>query len=455
MFSLIRLVYHGVMSAWRWRTPMCGPAPRFRPQCEDLENRRLPSTIIDLGTLNGSYSYAYGVNNRGQVVGISDGFSVTGYFPHAFLWDARHGMQDLGTFNGVGGSYAYGINDRGQIVGTSDIDVQGHSRAFLWDRRHGLQDLGALDGANSTATAINDRGQAVGSSVDAFLWDRRHGLQDLDSLGTGGGAAAAINDRGQVVGSSVVDHSGDDHPFLWDAGHGLRDLGNLPGATAGTYAAGINDAGQVVGGSYIQLPYYRMFYHGFLWDAQSGFQDLGNFEALGINDAGQVVGDSAGHAFLYHDGTLTDLNTLLPPDSGWTLRQARAINDAAQVVGYGDINGRTHAFLLTLDDGGQAGAAPATGLGLAQIAGASREAPGVFVGFVVGAVAEGGAVGPPLRGSGAMRDGSLALPAGPTQGSPAGIIGLRGEANAPGAPDDFGDPVGSLFTLDLVGFGSK
>ncbi len=359
-------------------------------------------------------------------------------------------MQDLGTFNGVGGSYAYGINDRGQVVGTSDIDVQGHSHAFLWDRRHRFQDLGSLRGANSTATAINDRGQVVGSSIDAFLWDRRHGLQDLGSLGgLGGSAAAAINDRGQVVGGS------NDHAFLWDARHGLQDLGNLPGAVS-TYATGINDVGQVVGGSYIQLPYYRTFYHGFLWDAQNGFQDLGNFRAFGINDAGQVVGDSAQHAFLYQGGTLTDLNGLLPPDSGWMLEQARAINDAGQIVGYGSINGRTHGFLLTLDDGDQAGVmSPATSLGLIQVAGTLREAPGIFVGLVGSAVARVGPVGPVRPGPGLMIDGSSALPAGPSQGSSVGFVGAQGEATASGSLDGLGDPVGDLLPLYLLNFESR
>lgn len=443
MFPLIRLVHRALRFTPRSRPPRFGPGQRFRPRCEDLENRQLPSTIIDLGTFNGAYSYAYGVNNRGQVVGISDGFSVTGYFPHAFLWDARHGLQDLGTFNGRGGSYAYGINDRGQIVGTSDIDAQGHSHAFLWDRRHGLQDLGSLRGANSTATAVNDRGQVAGTSIDAFLWDRRHGLQDLGSLGgAGGSAAAAINDRGQVVGRS------NDHVFLWDARHGLQDLGNLPGAVD-SYATGINDAGQVVGGSDMQLPYYRTFYHGFLWDARNGFQDLGNFQALGINNAGQVVGASAQHAFLYQNGTLTDFNDLLPPDSGWTLAQARAINDLGQVIGYGSFHGRSHAFLLTPDDG------QATGLGLSQVASASQEAPGAFVGFVRGAVAEGGSVGPALHDSGPRTDDSAALPVAPSQGPPAGILVLRVEARAPASLDGLGDPVGGLFTLAFVGFGSR
>jgi probable HAF family extracellular repeat protein len=76
-------------------------------------------------------------------------------------------------------------------------------------------------------------------------------------------------------------------------------------------------------------------------------------EALGINACGQIVGDvttSTGnnHAFLYSGGTMTDLNDLIAPSSGWTLQQANATNDCGQICGYGtNPAGQTHAFLLT------------------------------------------------------------------------------------------------------------
>jgi probable HAF family extracellular repeat protein len=88
--------------------------------------------------------------------------------------------------------------------------------------------------------------------------------------------------------------------------------------------------------------------------------DLGTFggtggNAFGINNKGQVVGDAstAGNAaqlaFLYSDGTMRDLNTLLTPGSGWTLREADAINDNGDIVGWGtNPSGQIHAFLLTL-----------------------------------------------------------------------------------------------------------
>ena len=70
-----------------------------------------------------------------------------------------------------------------------------------------------------------------------------------------------------------------------------------------------------------------------------------------INAAGQVVGvadNSAGvdRAFLYSNGAMQDLNTLLPAGSGWILREASAINNAGEIVGFGKHNGATRAFLL-------------------------------------------------------------------------------------------------------------
>jgi probable HAF family extracellular repeat protein len=110
---------------------------------ESLEERCLLSyQTTDLGTLPGNTSsYAYGINNSGQVVGQSY-FGGPG---RAFLWDATSGMQDLGTLPGDCTSYARGINDSGQVVGDSyTFDIA--PRAFLWDAANGMQDLGTLPG---------------------------------------------------------------------------------------------------------------------------------------------------------------------------------------------------------------------------------------------------------------------------------------------------------------------
>jgi probable HAF family extracellular repeat protein len=63
----------------------------------------------------------------------------------------------------------------------------------------------------------------------------------------------------------------------------------------------------------------------------------GESSAFGINGAGQVVGWSGtvnnDHAFLYQDGNMIDLNSLIPPDSGWVFAIAQDINDKGQLVG--------------------------------------------------------------------------------------------------------------------------
>ena len=67
----------------------------------------------------------------------------------------------------------------------------------------------------------------------------------------------------------------------------------------------------------------------------------------GINGLGQVVGVSGNSAFLYSGGKLTDLNSAIDPNAGWTLDYANGINNNGQITGFGFHDGRTEAFLLT------------------------------------------------------------------------------------------------------------
>jgi hypothetical protein len=61
-----------------------------------------------------------------------------------------------------------------------------------------------------------------------------------------------------------------------------------------------------------------------------------------------AASDSGVHAFLWNETFgFADLNTLIPPESGWRLEQADAINDAGHIVGHGLFNGEVRGFLLT------------------------------------------------------------------------------------------------------------
>ena len=71
--------------------------------------------MLDLGTLGGTDSDGYGINDSGQVTGYSHTTGDAAY--HAFLYDGT--MHDLGTLGGTY-SYGFGINDSGQVTGESD-----------------------------------------------------------------------------------------------------------------------------------------------------------------------------------------------------------------------------------------------------------------------------------------------------------------------------------------------
>ncbi len=71
-----------------------------------------------------------------------------------------------------------------------------------------------------------------------------------------------------------------------------------------------------------------------------------------VNNYGQVVGrvvdPTIDVAFIWDSGNgIRDLNTLIDPSLGWHLTEANAINDNGQIVGWGEHNGQTRAFLLT------------------------------------------------------------------------------------------------------------
>jgi probable HAF family extracellular repeat protein len=241
-------------------------------------------SMTDLGVLEagaGEYGAALGVNDSGQVVGY--GMVDAGRAAHAFLWE--HGtLRDLGTLGGKD-SFAYGINNGGQIVGVSST-ADGEQHAFLW--QHGtMADLGA-----GGAYEINDMGQIVGfilagaSIYHACLWWRA-GHTDLDPSNPSFSEAVGINYQGWAVGDAI--RSGNKHAYMWRH-HRMIDLGTLGGDNS--YAVDVNDQGQVLGESETGSGDSE---HGFLW--QDGtLVDLTrrgispDVSLHDVNDRGDIVG---------------------------------------------------------------------------------------------------------------------------------------------------------------------
>lgn len=273
--------------------------------------------MTDLGTLGGATSNAEGINNEGEVVGYAD----TGTTTDAFLYNGS-AMINLDTIGGAY-SYAYGINDSGQVVG----QVRNSTNAldpFLYSDG-AMTDLGSpLGGTGGGANAINNFGQTTGWAITpsnaehGFVYSSS-GVTDLGTLPEANGvssSASAINNAGQVVGSASAFETGTNttHAFLYSGGS-MTDLGSLSGGIT-SYANGINNSGQVVGaaGTTDGTLHAFLYNNGSMVDlnnlipSNSGWTLTG---ANGINDLGQIAGSgiigSESHAVL-----LTPINVPIP-----------------------------------------------------------------------------------------------------------------------------------------------
>ncbi|MFN3653199.1 MAG: CARDB domain-containing protein [Armatimonadota bacterium] len=357
-------------------------------------------SLIDLGHLGGNTSAATAVNASNAVVGwsLTQGTLFAGP-AHAFLWRDLNGSQtsdpgemiDLGTLGGRT-SQAWAINASNQVVGGSEV-AQNVQHAFLWQDLNGnhvsdpgeMIDLGTLGGEQSTAYGINDQGQVIGTAQTAsgeyhpFLWEDLNGnfvsdpgeMIDLGTFGGDFGTALGINNQGVVVGGAR-DASDLTFAFAWEDRNGDRtsnpgemvNLGTLGGLQSG--ANGINNAARplIVGSADLPAEAGEARHAAAWQDANGNGQyganertDLGALLANGtfarsVNSHNQVVGYSLAlgvpaqyAAFLWENGTLRDLNTLVE-DTAFVLREGNGINDGGYIAVTGQLNSRDRALLL-------------------------------------------------------------------------------------------------------------
>jgi probable HAF family extracellular repeat protein len=111
--------------------------------------RYMLGQVLFQATLAGNPS---AINNRGQVVGSGFLFGVA---EHAFLYSGGQ-IRDLGALgsNPSLNSAAYGLNERGQVVGTSEVVPYVSSHAFLYSGGT-MQDLGTLGGTNRSRCKVS------------------------------------------------------------------------------------------------------------------------------------------------------------------------------------------------------------------------------------------------------------------------------------------------------------
>ena len=126
---------------------------------------------IDLGNIGGdAWNTPMAINHQGDVVGFANTVPGDGFHAHAFFRGHAGGPPvDLGVlYPGDTMSQALGINDRGQVVGLS-CGSSG-CRGFLW-QDGAMIDLNRVApgfaGVIEDAQDINDLGQITGQARDA------------------------------------------------------------------------------------------------------------------------------------------------------------------------------------------------------------------------------------------------------------------------------------------------
>lgn len=294
---------------------------------------------LDLGTLGGPNSNIAWPNhsNRGEVVGISETsekdplneawscsaffFGPDGYVCRGFTWKNGR-MTKLPTLGGING-YAAGVNNAGQVVGWSETSFHDPTcvagtevlqfLATLWaPETNQPSELRPLPpDPDSAATAINDRGQAVG-------------ISGLCSVAVGGASA--------------------EHALLWENGV-PHDLGNIGGKAWNTPVA-INNRGVIVGFANTSGDEHAALAPtAFIWTRANGMQTIApygtdtNNIAFDLNESNQVVGQSANsntgiaRAFLWQNGVSSDLNALVVGPTTLNMVLAQGINDAGEITG--------------------------------------------------------------------------------------------------------------------------
>jgi len=378
------------------------------PGTQQEQPKTVRYTVTDLGTLGGTYSFAYSINSLGVVAGGAATASQTnGVSQTAVVWYHGHPIN-LGTLGGsdcpdcssegaaaiVNGTVVI-LSETAEGGAQNDEDFCGfgtHHQCLAGIWKNGtLSALPTLSGGkNSQAVWANNHGQIIGFSengvgdttcgtatpfqtthFEAVIWEPDGEIRELSPLsGDTVSFAFGLNDKGQAAGVSGLCANTSVPPFtagpqaphavLWERDGSMISIGSLVSDGTINIPGGINNRGHVAGGSQSSsgAP------HAFLWTPETGMEDLGTLDGdffstapccHTINERDEVVGVSfpgpqgSGRAFVWtKEGGMQDLNDLIPGGSGLYLQEASSVNDAGEIVGWGvNPNGEIHAFLLT------------------------------------------------------------------------------------------------------------
>jgi len=305
-------------------------------------------SVALIGDFNSATNYTnvYGLNDHGEVAGYVE--NPTNHSSQGIRWAGGGLLQVLPGINGSNSGGA-GINNSGNIVGVSVVAPNSGNVATLWSPDNAPHSLGIPNGGSeSYVSAINNRDEAVGQFRDSnsqrLACILTYGFA-RESLGTLPGDvfsyATSINDHGMVVGSS--NNGGVSRAFAWTRGEGMVALPKFFGSNYST-GEDVNNSGMILG----NFSASGIFNQPFLYNSTAGLITMGSMgqdnytNGIAINDDGMVVGQSANVAGIQRafawtaEGGYIDLNTELDASGqNWNINKAVNVNSSGQILAYG------------------------------------------------------------------------------------------------------------------------
>lgn len=330
------------------------PAQNEKLQVQEVGPQELVATI------------GIAVNDKNEVVGTAFGDNDE---VRAFI--VRNGKGELLPLpNGAPLSAASGINDKGEAVGIAGSENS--LRGVVWaGGKAGVLTSGKRD---TVATTLSRQSVAAGIAMDAQRSENYFAshlamissefaaqLPRIQDNGFSGMLWSKPGD-GKAIGE-FIPQSGSPSGIL--VGLTLGKNGPVPaafkGGKIGTLAIpgglqmavpmAANDKEIFVGAGVTEDRSVKPVGWG---NGKTGFLPVpGNKQglALGINNENQVAGvieveGGEAHAAVWSNGKVIDLNDAIDKRGGWTLVQARGINNKGYVVGTGIKDGHIGAFLV-------------------------------------------------------------------------------------------------------------
>lgn len=276
--------------------------------------------LIGLSETNLVVGKTFKKANSGQLQSASE---------RAFAWSEGTLINiDVGpSFN----STAHSVGENNVIVGTGTNPSR--YGVFGWVEENGVVSrLDGLGGTNTMPVATNGKvhcGQAnLPNRVSRAVKWENGACVDLGTLGGPGAMASAVNKKGNIVGSSRETTSNMNMVAFIVKDGKMTALPKL--SPNRNWAYGVNDNDEVVGTSDSSAV---------KWGNEGDKPVvLASGQAMDINNSGLVVGStlgSPGFAFVHDGKSLINLNDVTEGLNGISLAVARNINNQGCITAYG------------------------------------------------------------------------------------------------------------------------